>query len=75
LCADLDLAPSYCKGASETHFNVRRGKFRMVGDEGEDEWVPDEENGSHSRLTEKTNKIEVGKVIDELICRKPKSRR
>mgnify|MGYP003317524256 CR=1 FL=1 len=25
----------------------------------------------HLRLTEKVNKIEVGKIIDELICREP----
>ena len=55
----------------DSYFNVHRGTFRMIGSEGEDEWVPDEENGPHLRLTEKVNKLEVGKVIDELICRKP----
>ena len=43
----------------------------MVGAAGENEWIPDEENGPHVRLTEKVNKIEVGKVIDELMCRRP----
>ena len=57
---------------TEPLFNVHRGTFRMVGDKGEDEWVPDEENGPHLRVTEKANKLEVGKVIDELICRKPR---
>ena len=33
---------------------------------------PDEENGPHIRVTEKLNKVEVGRIIDELICRKPK---
>ena len=56
---------------TEPYFNVHRGTFRMVGDKGEDEWVPDEENGPHLRVTEKLNKLEVGKIIDELICRKP----
>ena len=60
---------------TEPLFNVHRGTFRMVGDKGEDEWVPDEENGPHLRVTEKVNKLEVGKVIDELICRKPLKRK
>ena len=55
-------------------FNLHRGTFRMVGDQGEDEWVPDEENGRHCRVTEKLNKLEVGRIIDELICREPKHR-
>lgn len=55
----------------DSYFNVHRGIFRVINSEGDDEWVPDEENGSHLRLTEKTNKIEVGKIIDELICRSP----
>ena len=25
----------------------------MIGEEGEDEWIPDEENGPHLRVTEK----------------------
>lgn len=52
-------------------FNVRRGEYQMVGADGETVWVPDEENGRHLRLTEKTSKLEVGKIIDELICRPP----
>ena len=55
----------------DSYFNVHRGTYRMVGTEGEDEWIPDEENGPPMRLTEKTNKIRVGKIIDELICRGP----
>jgi len=55
----------------ERYFNVHRGEYRMVGEKGEDVWVPDEANGRHMRLTEKLNKVEVGKIIDELICRKP----
>lgn len=51
---------------------VHRGTYKMIGDSGENMWIPDEENGPHLRLTEKTNKNEVGKVIDELICRPPK---
>ena len=58
---------------TEPYFNVHRGTYRMVGDRGDDEWIPDEENGPHVRITEKMNKLEVGKVIDELICRGPKN--
>ena len=43
----------------------------MVGNAGADEWVPDAENGRHLRIIEKVSKAEVGRVIDELICRKP----
>lgn len=59
---------------SERYFNAHRGTYRMIGSEGEDEWVPDEANGPHLRLTEKTSKVEVGKIIDELICRGPQKR-
>ena len=55
----------------DSYFNVRRGTYRMRGSDGANEWVPDEEHGPHLRLTEKTSKIEVGKIIDELICREP----
>lgn len=55
----------------EPYFNVHRGTYRMVGADGENEWIPDEENGPHLRLTEKVNKMDVGKVIDELMCRNP----
>ncbi len=58
----------------DRYFNVHRGTFRMIGEKGEDEWIPDEANGRNLRLTEKVNKLDVGKVIDELICRKPKKR-
>ena len=55
-----------------SYFNVHRGTYRMIGDKGEDEWSPDEEKGPHIRITEKLNKVEVGRIIDELICRPPK---
>ena len=55
-----------------SYFNVHRGTFRMVGTDGTNEWVPDEANGRHLRITEKVDKNEVGKVIDELICCGPK---
>lgn len=55
-----------------SYFNVQRGTYRMVGNDGDDEWVPDAERGRHLRITEKLAKDEVGKIIDELICRRPK---
>ena len=55
----------------EKYFNLHRGEFRMIDDKGNDRWEPDEENGKHIRITEKLNKTEVGKIIDELICRGP----
>ena len=57
---------------TEPLFNVHRGTYRMVGEGGDDEWVPDEANGPHARVTEKANKLEVGRIIDELMCRPPK---
>ena len=57
-----------------SYFNVHRGTYRMTGDKGENQWVPDEEGGRHLRITEKLNKNEVGRIIDELICRAPRCR-
>ena len=55
---------------AERYFNVSRGRYRMVGTDGTNEWAP-MEDGPHLRVTEKVPKAEVGRVIDELICRKP----
>ena len=52
-------------------FNVERGTYRMVGDKGDDEWIADEKS-PNCRITEKTPRAEVGKIIDELICVGPK---
>jgi len=57
----------------ERYFNAERGSYRMVGDKGDDEWAPDDESGPHLRITEKLSKAEVGRIIDELICRPPKT--
>lgn len=59
----------------EPYCNVQRGTYRMVGSEGADEWIPDAEKGRHLRVTEKMPKAEVGRVIDELMVRKPKNAR
>ena len=55
---------------AERYFNVNRGTYRMLGTDGTDEWAP-AEDGPHIRVTEKVSKTEVGRVIDELICRPP----
>lgn len=57
----------------DSYFNAERGTYRMIGGDGADEWAPDAENGPHLRITEKLSKAEVGRVIDELILRKPKN--
>ena len=56
---------------TEPYFNVERGTYRMVGETRADEWAPDAESGPHLRVTEKLSKAEVGRIIDELMTRKP----
>ena len=58
---------------TEPYFNVTRGRYRMVGEDGANEWLPDE-NGPHLRVTEKVSKAEVGEIIDELMLRSPATR-
>lgn len=55
----------------EKYFNVERGSYRIVDDRGNDVWTPDPQ-GRDCRVTEKLPKAEVGKVIDELMCRGPR---
>ena len=59
---------------TDDYFNVYRGTYRMIGEDGKDEWAPDAENGPHLRITEKVSKTEIGRIIDELICRAPRAR-
>ena len=59
---------------AERYCNLHRGTYRMVGDKGNDEWMPDEANGPHIRVTEKVNKLAVAREIDELMLRPPKHR-
>jgi len=56
----------------EKYFNLERGAYRMVGSDGADEWVADV-SSSGGRVTEKLPKVEVAKIVDELMCRKPTS--
>ena len=53
-----------------SYFNIAHGTYRMVGNDGTNEWAPSE-GGPHIRITEKLAKAEVGRMIDELICRPP----
>lgn len=55
-----------------SYFNVHRGTYTINPENGHNVWAPDEEHGPHLRVTEKLNKVEVGRIIDELICRQPK---
>ena len=57
---------------TEPYFNTERGTYRMVGGDGTNEWAPDAEGGPHLRVTERMPKIEVGRIIDELMMRKAK---
>ena len=55
----------------QSHFGVERGRFEIVDAKGANRWTPDV-NGSHYVLTVKTPKVEVGRIVDELIARGPK---
>lgn len=55
----------------QTYCGAERGRFDIVNAKGENRWTKDE-NGSHYVLTVKTPKVEVGKIVDELIARGPK---
>ena len=63
------------------YFNTERGMFRMVGDQGEDEWIPDEKSASCRLLPAEGRERynypgwAIGRLIDELIAREPKCRR
>ena len=57
---------------ADSYFNTERGTYRMTGADGSDEWAPDAEGGRHLRVTEKLSKGEVGRIIDELMCRPPR---
>ena len=54
-----------------SYFNLERGTYRMVGTDGENVWTPSPD-GPHVRLTEKTPKDEVGRIIDDLISAGPR---
>lgn len=54
----------------ERYFGTRRGRFSIVNDRGVNHWE-DDPNGRHYLLTVRTDKREMEKIIDDLICRDP----
>ncbi len=58
--------------SADRYFSVEHGTFRMVGDGGRDEWVPDA-NSPHCRLLvgENSSSQEIGSILNELIAREP----
>lgn len=59
----------------EPYFSLQHGGYRMVGKDGENVWT-DDAKSINGRVDEKTGftRADVGKVIDELMCRTPKAR-
>ena len=57
----------------ETCFNLERGRYEMVGEKGDNRWIPDATSVC-GRVTEKLPKAEVGRLLDELMCRPPRCR-
>ena len=57
----------------EPYFGCERGTYRMVGNEGEDEWRPDPASRD-CRVTEAISKAEIGRVLDHLMLQSPKRR-
>ena len=63
------------------YFNTENGTFRMIGDNGEDEWIPDPKSRNCRLLLAEGRKRynypgwSIGRLIDELIAREPKCRR
>lgn len=55
---------------AERYFGVERGRFTIVNEKGVNHWTPDA-NGLHRVLTVKTPKAEVGRIVDELMARRP----
>ena len=58
----------------QRYFELERGTYRMVGDKGEDEWIPDP-NSRDCRLADKYPKSVIGTLLDDLIASEPKCRR
>ena len=53
------------------YFTPERGTYRMVGEDGADEWLP-AADARDCRVTEKMAKQDVGAIMDELMSRKPR---
>ena len=55
----------------DPYFGHERGIYRMVGDNGNDEWIADPES-PNCRVIEKLPKAAVGRIIDGLMLRPPR---
>ena len=56
----------------ESYFAIENGFYEMKDDKGHDIWRYDPTSSS-CRVLQKTPRVEVGKIIDELMLRKPKT--
>lgn len=56
----------------DRYFGTVRGRFSIVDEKGRNHWEADP-NGQHYVLTVKTPQAEVGRIIDELMARRPAS--
>lgn len=56
----------------DRYFGTVRGRFSIVDEKGRNHWEADP-NGRHYVLTVKTPQAEVGRIIDELMARRPAS--
>ncbi len=54
----------------EPYFNLQRGTFRMVGNDGANDWVDDSASNC-GRVTGKLSNEELGCILDELMCTPP----
>ena len=57
----------------EKYFTLQRGSYRMVGKEGDNEWI-DDANSINGRVDVRPDcdRAAVGRIIDEIMCKKPK---
>lgn len=58
----------------DSYFGTERGRFAIVNEKGVNHWTPDA-GGLHRVLTVKTPKAEVGRIVDELMARRPVCRK
>ena len=59
------------RGPIGMYFNIERGTYKMVGTKGDNVWIADTKS-PNCRLVDKATKEEVGRAMDELMCRPPR---
>lgn len=57
----------------EPYYNVERGTFKVVDDEGRNTWIPGE-NGRDLRLIEKVPAAQMAALLDDYIMHQPTSK-